>query len=390
MRMAAWNWRLVRVTLGTLLIVLPYAMLTPQVVVHLDMLGHPRTLIAAFGAAPFVAILFVTPFVPRLIKWKGQSEIHFTGLIATAAASTATAFLLNIDTDAAGVFIAAAFGLGAASSLTWTATEAILAQHAHPSKVAKVMSAYQFGLGAAFAVGPFLPVLLYMTSLGMLLLTLVLAAAAIAVQIIGRRPDQDCHSDGRAALVSATKNRLLLTVLSVAGVAGIFELGLNSTLPLVGLDLGVKDTDAAVLVGLIACGALLSQLPIGVLVDELHDVLAHLVCGLALLISVCSLALSSHFQPALFIAALLAGAGGGGLYTLVMIEIARETAKETIPALTATAVLAYTTGAVVGQLGGGIASDLLGTETIWIVLTVPAALVTALALGRLRAISKEH
>ena len=121
---------LLRMGGATLLYLVPYAMLTPQVVVRLSEAGASATAVSAYGMTPFILILgmsFMTPSVLRRIGMKGA---HLIGLAVATLALLATSFLLLADSTALIAYVGFGALLGIASALTWTATEATIAAHA--------------------------------------------------------------------------------------------------------------------------------------------------------------------------------------------------------------------------------------------------------------------
>ncbi len=66
--------------LATIVNVVPFAMLTPLVVVRLSESGAIATMVAAYGMAPFIAILAISPITPRLLSKLGLRGAHLFGL----------------------------------------------------------------------------------------------------------------------------------------------------------------------------------------------------------------------------------------------------------------------------------------------------------------------
>lgn len=175
---------LLRMGGATVLYLVPYAMLTPQVIVRLSEAGASATAVSTYGMTPFVVILgmsFVTPSALRRIGMKGA---HLFGLVVAALALLATSFLLLAASTALIAYVGLAAVLGIASALTWTATETTIATHAPADRIGSFTALYQTGLGVSLAVGPFLPALFSLTDMGLAIVTGLLMTLAIALATV--------------------------------------------------------------------------------------------------------------------------------------------------------------------------------------------------------------
>ena len=105
--------------------------------------------------------------------------------------------------------------------------------------------------------------------------------------------------------------------------------------------------------------------------------------ALVLVIGCLALASSVAFPPIVWLVALMLGAGGGALYTLAIIEVGRSRDTASVAMLTSAAVSAYTLGAVIGPLGGGLVLDLVGSSALWLGLILPAIIVFLITFTRL-------
>ena len=169
--------------------------------------------------------------------------------------------------------------------------------------------------------------------------------------------------------------RSVVMILAVALVGGWYEVGLNAVLPYLALDSGLSSYNAAALVGVLATGALLSQLPIFLLSDKFTTKTLYRSCALSLVLGALLLGGASVLPDLFWLSAFVFGAGGGALYTLGMIEVARSRNSQPVAALTTLAVSAYTLGAVIGPFSAGVILDLTDAQYLWTALgAVPVAI----------------
>ena len=174
---------------ATILYLVPYAMLTPQVTVHLTEAGASATAVSIYGLSPFVMVLAMSVVTPKILLRTGLKTAHLLGLVIAAMALVATAYLWLAGTLTWSFYVALGALLGIASALTWTATEAMIAKHAPADRIGSFTAAYQTGLGASLAIGPFLPVLFSMSDVSIAVTTAILMGFALVFSAgSGRRP----------------------------------------------------------------------------------------------------------------------------------------------------------------------------------------------------------
>ncbi|MEM1046948.1 MAG: MFS transporter [Pseudomonadota bacterium] len=375
--------------IATIINVVPFAMLTPLVVVRLSETGAPATMVAAYGMAPFMAILAVSPFTSRLLSGLGLYKAQLAGLTFAAFGLIATARLLAIGSELLIVYLVLAFLLGSASALTWTSTEALIASRTQADRLGQATALYQTGLGVAFAIGPFLPVLVSPDAAPVLLMTTGLMAAAITVRLLAPHPDTQPSSLAAPTGLEWTTLPLYGAILTAALVGGVFEVGLNSAFPYIALQAGLPSSAAVALVGAIAIGALAAQPPVGWLADSGRTKAATGASLASILLGVCALGVAVRFPELMWVAAFLIGAGGGALYTLAMIQVARSRERSPVAALTSLAVAAYTLGAVVGPFAAGLVIDIAGLLALCAGLILLPVLVFATNLSRIHQTERE-
>jgi len=363
-----------RYALATALNVVPYAILVPLVVVRLSEAGASAVAVGVYGLMPFAAVLAVTAVAPRLHAALGIASSYRLGLAATTLAVAATVF--------AGSYAALCLCnavLGAGAALLWTGTEALIARNAPPGRVGRATGLYQAGLGTAFAAGPFVPPALGLDFAAAGGVAIGIAALAwVPVATLPRRGGGVAPASPEP--LSARAVRLVPGLALAAFAGGLFETGLGAAAPVQALALGWAEPDAAMLVGVIAVGSLLLQMPVGRLADRMPtDRLA--AAALALLLAAGLGLLGARAVPGLLWAlAFVWGAAGGALYTLSMIAVGREHRSDGTLGVTAAVVAAFTAGAVVGPLLAGLALDLAPRSGLAVLLAATAGLVGGLLL----------
>ncbi len=381
---------LLRLGGATIVYLIPYAMLTPQAVVRLGEAGASATAVSVYGLAPFVLILAMSSVTPKVMQGFGLKATHLLGLTVAALALMATALLLLAGSVSLTAYVALSALLGIAAAFTWTATEASIATRAPTDRIGSYTAIYQTGLSVSLAAGPFLPALFQMTDRSLVVTTAVLMGLALALALASlprqSKPSTvSTHAPAGRVLWSAA-----VMILAVALVGGWFEVGLNAMLPYVALDTGLSSQNAAMLVGVLATGALLSQLPIFFFSDRFSTNALYRICAIALLSGALVLAAANLSSHLLWISAFAFGAGGGALYTFAMIEVARSRNGQPVATMTTLAVSAYTLGGIVGPFSAGVVLDLTGSQHLWIVLGAVPVIILLMTFTSLSNQRKEH
>jgi MFS family permease len=319
--------------------------------VWLSQQGFLASTIGFFGMLPYIAILISLRSLSFFHQKLGVAYTVHLGLglllLSVLGIAIASHFLLLCK-------FALLLGLG--SGLLWNTTEMVIAQNTPPSQLGRTTGLYQTILGASFAVGPFLPELFSLS-----FRAVTVAASGLTVlaflPMVGLRNYSLPSVSSSTGGITSLKLLLLAPALVMGALAGgLFENGLNVMLPLQALSFGKSEGVAIMIAGVIAIGSLLTQYPVGWLADRTSSQRL-LVGSLITLLLVSVLLPLANSSVVLFCLALVFGALGGGVYTLVMIRLGAEQ-REHVPVLTPLMVGAYSLGAVVGPFLGGWALEL--------------------------------
>lgn len=373
---------LARLAAATTLVVLAFSMLTPVLAVRLQTLGESSSRIGVFAMLPFLSVALMVPAMPWVFARIGVVRAYCIGL---ALQATATLGYASFEHYGLWCVLAALGGMGAAAG--WNGTEALIAHNAPPERRGRITGLYQTALGAALALGPFLPGLLPLGSRGLTVLAAgcLLVALGLTLSSAVSRLDAG-RSDGPAAgLLSAVRRVPGLACIAFAG--GVFEAGLSSVTTAHGAQAGLSLGAAASVAGVLGVGSFLLQYPSGWLADNAPPRPVFVAAGVLLVLASAAFALSSR-QPAwMWSCAFVWGAVGGALYTLVMIRVAHEFADTSTVAGAAAMILGYTAGAATGPALSGVAFDRWGVagQAAWLTALAFSVIVVA---ARMRAVER--
>ena len=355
-------WRL---GAATALIVMSFSMAAPVLAVLLQRSGHGPALIGAFSMLPFLCIGLMIPVVPRVIArfgvvrtYRGGALLELVGVVGYALGDHLLLWSL----------CSVVSGIGAA--FLWNATETLLTQEAPSEMRGRVMGLYQTALGAALAIGPFLPALLRLDARAALWLAAGMVALCVVLAARARSSLQRVRFHEGAGTWHALKAVPWLAAMAFAG--GMFEAGLSAITAAYASGTGMSLRAAASVAGAIGVGSFLFQYPAGWAADHFD---LRRVCSIAAgLLALASIGIGFAGQaPALlWICGLVWGGVGGALYTLAIVQVAHTFEGRATAGGAAAMITGYTWGGTLGPLGSGAMLQATGLPGLALLLFLMA------------------
>ncbi|HEX9720514.1 MAG TPA: MFS transporter [Ramlibacter sp.] len=370
-------WRLAA---ATTLIMLAFAMAAPVLAISLQQAGYSTAAVGAFAMIPFLLIALLIPIVPRMLARWGIVRTYRWGCFLQLGGALGYA-----TGDGFAVWSAASIACGTGAAALWNATEALLAREAPPERRGRVMGLYQTSLGAALALGPFMPALLGWSARPVLWLAAALVAVCCVMALAIPR-----HATTEPAPHTQRGTwHALRTVPALAGIAftgGVFEAGLGSISAAYASATGMGLSMAATVAGAIGVGSFLCQYPAGAAADRFKASTVFSAAALLLLAASLAFALAGRAPWLLWGVGLVWGGVGGALYTLTMVGVAREFSGRATAGGAAAMITGYTLGGTVGPLASGSALQWGGVGGLAAVLgsLALATLWAARGIGRPR------
>jgi MFS family permease len=358
-----------RFALATTLIVLAFSMTGPVLAVSLQKAGASTSAVGLFAMVSFLMIGILIPVMPRVLARWGVVRTYRAGCVLDLVGAGLYATTDHWLPWTVGSVIS---GIGAAG--LWNATEALLAREAPPDQRGRVMGLYQTSLGAALALGPFVPALLGWGERPVLWAALALVAGCCALALAIPSHAAVEPPPGQAGTWHAMRQVPLLVLIAFSG--GVFEAGLGSVSAANASSLGLDLSAAASVAGAIGVGSFLCQLPAGLAADRFPMRVVFTVAALVLLASSIAFGFAGQAPWLLWAVGVVWGGIGGALYTLTMVEVAHEFEGRATAGGAAAMITGYTVGATVGPVASGSALQ-------WGGLVGLAALLAVLAVGTL-------
>ena len=362
-------WRL---GAATTLIVTAFAMAGPVLAVLLQRAGHGTAFVGAFAMLQFLMVGLLIPVMPRVLKRWGAVRTYRAGACLQLAGVLGYALADNVVVWAPSSIVA---GCGAAA--LWNTTEALLAEEAPPDMRGRVMGLYQTALGAALAVGPFLPGVFQLEAHTALWVAVAMVAGCLLLAITARPHVSRSETRELTGTWEALRSVPWLAWLAFCG--GVFEAGLGAVETAHASASGLSLRVAASVAGAIGVGSFLLQYPAGWAADRFS--LRSVFTGAAAALIVASVAIGWSVQAPwlMWACGLVWGGVGGALYTLSMVQVAHAFAGRATAGGTAAMITGYTWGGTLGPLASGSVLQAGGAPGLALALSLlaVAALVAA-------------
>jgi MFS family permease len=355
-------WRL---GAATTLIVMAFAMTGPVLAVLLQQGGHGTAFVGAFSMLPFLMIGLLMPLMPRVLQRWGTVRSYRAGAVLELSG-----VLGYVVSDHPGVWALGSLVAGCGAAALWNTTEALLAEEAPPAMRGRVMGLYQTALGAALAIGPFLPGLLQLQAHTVLWLAAAMVAGCLLLAVTAqphvRRAEALAHTGTWQAL------RLVPWLALLAFCGGVFEAGLGAVGAAHASATGLDLRAAASVAGAIGVGSLLLQYPAGWAADRCALRKVFTAAAVALLAASIAMAFADRAPWLLWACGFVWGGVGGALYTLSMVQVAHAFAGRATAGGAAAMITGYTWGGTLGPVASGSALQAGGAPGLALLLALLA------------------
>ena len=329
----------------------------PLLSIVLDAQGVSKTMIGLSIVAQASAGVLLAPLMPRLITRLGAARVMQQSTLL--AAGTLIALGLFQDVYA---WLAMRFLLGAAGSMLWSASEAVINELVDDDWRGRIIGIYGSAGAAGFALGPI--VLILTGTQG--LLPFVVTAAFIVVAMLPlfwlpNEPAAHASDDHpRLRQVFRLVPHIMLLNLTYAAAVEAFI----AFFPLFGIHLGLGEVRSLSLLTTFALGGVVLQLPLGWLADHMRRQRLLLIClittmlGFLVLPQVVSLTVGGP----IFVFAL--GGAEGMIYALGVILLGQRFRGAELAAASVLYTGMWGAGTMLGPALVGAGMDVLGNESM--------------------------
>lgn len=326
----------------------------------LEQRGLPNWLIGLNASIAGAGILFVGPFLPRLIDWLGLRR-----LVALQFAISALSFAAILAFDSIAVWFAARLVMGACFSALWTTTEIWLNGVVDDRHRGRIVGASGTLYAACQFVGPLM--LSGTGASGALPLVAAIVPLAVGVAVALSIPSAVGHAEEEeSGSVEGLWMALSLAgaLVGAAFLGGVGETAMQALLPLYGLAHGWTESEAPTLVAVFSLGEAVLVAVLGWMADRFGRHRTLQFCAIVAVATCLGLPVAIASSVLVFPILFLAGGAISGIYTLGVILIGQDFRGQRLAVVSTGFAMAYSAGSIVGSTPIGLAIDLFGPEAL--------------------------
>lgn len=340
---------------------LVYGITFPLLALVLDGQGVSKTLIGLSTIAQAVAVIFIAPWTPGLLRRIPPSRIMQSATIVLAALFILAGLLPNV-----WVWFPLRFIIGAMTALLWISSEALINELAEESRRGRIIGIYSSVGAAGFAMGPLLLILtgsegilpFYTTSIMVLL-------AGMPLFIVSHRtmghPDETHGGLWKVFLLAPTV--MVANIIYAAAAESILTF-----FPLFGMDLGLSENHTLGLMTIVGLGTMILVLPISWLADRVDRMGLLLVCVVMTMIGLLIMPWVITIPIVAEVYAFVFGGVEGMIYALGVILVGQRFRGAMLAAATTMFTACWGTGTVLGPLLVGVGMDSFGTDKMALII----------------------
>jgi len=344
-----------------------YGLSVPLLSLILESRGADGTLIGSQAAVQSLAILLISPFLPRYMSKIGPAILMLGAILVSLGA-----FLLLAVFPSTLAWFMLRFTIGAAGSVLWVCGEAWINQVAEDSTRGRIVAIYSMAVAAGFALGPVVLSVTGTSGLAPFIVSgaVMLLSALPLLTVLRTSPRLTGERTGSLPRYFRLAPVAMLLCALFAAADGM----LISFLPLYGKDVGLSETRALYLITLLGIGGIVGQIPIGWLADRVDRMLLATVCTFLLVATSLAMPLVISIQPWSLLYMLVLGALLSGIYTIALVIIGEQFKGADLAAASALFGVMWGAGAVLGPQLGGLAYDQFPPHGIPLFLAVLVAM----------------
>ena len=339
--------------------------------------GVPAWLNGLSASAQMTAVLLVAPLAPRLIGWLGTTRVMGLGIAGMALAL----FLLTLF-PSVWAWFPIRFFLGLAAELVFTGGDIWINQLASDRTRGRLIGIYGMFLHGGFALGPAAIAVLGSDDWSVLYLGVVVILSGLIPLYWSRGLAPAIEGRPRARLLHFLR---VAPTLMVAGLMfGLVDSATLALLPVYGLELGLDEETAALLLTMFVLGAVLGQLPVGWLADHFERRRLIAWCGVVTMLTIALVPVVIESLAATWAVMLVMGMSLGSFYVIAMAMIGHRFQGADLVGINASFVFLWGLGTVVGPFISGSAMETFGPDGMPGVGATLCAVFVALVVWRIR------
>ncbi len=322
----------------------------PLISLILENRGVDRTVNGLLAATPSLAMLMVTPLIPRLIAWAGLKPF----LLACIGADLVL-FLMLPTFNHLYAWFAIRFLMGATVAGLFVAGETWINELAEEATRGQTMGLYAMVVSGGFALGP---LLLPFTGidgwLPFLAGSAFIALAALPL-MMGRPVSPTFSSDPAWSVLGFFA--LAPTICAAVMLAAFKDAAGMPLIPVYALRVGVDQNSAALMLTVLGIGALALQIPLGWLADRVNRYALLFACAAFGGVGAVLFALVIHAGWVVWLVLFFWGGVFSGVYTVALVILGERFRGAALAIGNAAFGFSWGVGSLFGPAVAGAAMD---------------------------------
>lgn len=339
-------------------------LLLPLLSILLENSGVSSDMNGINSAALYIGIFCTMFFVEKPVLRFGYKKVILAGI-----GLVAVSMLLFPVSQSLGLWFVLRLLIGIGDSSLHFATQLWIVSSSPADRRGRYISLYGMAYGVGFSLGPLginlLPFGEAMPFLvnGIFFLTVLL--------LLLRIPNEHAERAGKS---ESTENRFVRTyrlawfVLIPSLLYGLMEASMNSSFPLYGLRISLREDWISLLLLAFGIGALVLQLPLGMLSDRIGRKPVLVGCAVIGSAAFLCVPLAGSSLGLLFLLFAVAGGVVGSFYSLGLAYAADILPRPILPAANVIASIHFSIGSVMGPMLGGYGIRYVSIHSIFLFL----------------------
>ncbi|HWL11858.1 MAG TPA: MFS transporter [Ureibacillus sp.] len=344
-------------------------MLLPLISVIFERDGVSSTLNGLNATGLYIGTLLISPFIEQPLRRFGYKPIIIVG----GAVVFLSLLMFPLWQNVMFWFILRLL-IGIGDHCLHFATQTWLTTSAPEGNLGKSMSIYGLSFGVGFAVGPLMVNLVKISETLPFIVSSLLCLIAWSFVFFIRNEKPEVLKGDSVGSNSFTRYKLAFRYAWVAFlppfVYGVLETSLNALFPVYALRKDIDVTMVSVILAAFSIGAIITQIPIGILGDKIGR---RKVILIGILIGAVLFALGSrmeHSEILVMCTFLLSGMFLGSLFSLGITYMADLTPKALLPTGNLLCGIFFSLGSLTGPFIGGLYLQLVETVSFLVFISI--------------------
>lgn len=347
----------------------------PLISLILESRGVDRSINGLLAATPSLAMLLVTPMIPRLIARAGLKPF----LLACISADLVL-FLMLPAVDHLFAWFVIRFLMGATVAGLFVAGETWINELAEEATRGRTMGVYAMVVAGGFALGPLLLPLTGIDGWLPFLAGSAFIALATVPLLLGRPVSPTFSRDPAWTVLGFFV--LAPTICAAVMLSAFKDAAGMPLIPVYAVRMGVSQEAAALMLTVLGIGALALQIPLGWLADRMNRYALLVGCAVSGGIGALVFALTIHTGWLIWVVLFLWGGAFSGVYTLALVILGERFRGAALATGNAAFGFCWGLGSLFGPAISGAAMDLWDPHGLPATLCAASLLFLALALTR--------